>query len=55
MDNAENLYPGKIVVDDYGISEIIDVDSNGTATAITIMKKETFIEAYNKYIKGDTE
>ena len=52
MKNSEKLYPGKFVVDDYGICKIIDVDDDGIATAMTIIPKETFIEAYNKFIKG---
>lgn len=55
MDNTEILYPGKVVVDDYGINEIIDVDVDGIATARTLIPKEAFVDAYNKYIKGDTE
>lgn len=52
-DNTENLYPGKVEVDDYGIKEIIDVGDNGIATARLLMTKEAFVEAYNKYIVSD--
>lgn len=43
---------GDFVVGDSGISKIIEVDGYAGYTAELVLPKETFIEAYNKYIKG---
>ena len=48
--DSEILYPGKVVVDNIGISVIVSVDENGIATAKTLLPKSAFVEAYNKYI-----
>ena len=53
MNSTETLYPGKVVVDDYGISKIMSVDNDGTAVASVLITKEAFVEAYNKYIVSD--
>ena len=53
--DSENLYPGKVIVDDVGISVIVSVDEKGIATAQTLLPKSAFVEAYNKYIKEGTE
>ena len=50
MKSSEILYPGKVVVDEIGISVIVSVDENGIATAKTLLPKSAFVEAYNKYI-----
>ena len=55
LNQSEILYPGKVVVDEIGIAVIVSVDENGIATAQTLLPKSAFVEAYNKYIKGDTE
>ena len=55
LNQSEILYPGKVVVDEIGIAVIVSVDENGIATAKTLLPKSAFVEAYNKYIKGDTE
>ena len=47
------LYEGVLFVDDYGINKVIEVDENGTVTAQRIISRDTFIEAYNKFIKGE--
>ena len=44
------LYKGVLFVDDYGINKVIEVDENGTVTAERIIPRDTFIEAYNKFI-----
>ena len=47
------LYKGVLFVDDFGINKVIEVDENGTVTAERIIPRDTFIEAYNKFIKGE--
>ena len=47
-------YPGEIIVSDYGICKVIDVDDNNICTAETIITKEAFIEAFEKYIYNPT-
>ena len=42
-----------MTVDDDGIREIIDVTDSGVSVCKTIITKEAFIEAYNKWIKTD--
>lgn len=42
-----------MTVDDDGINEIIDVTDDGISMCKTIITKEAFIEAYNKWIKTD--
>lgn len=44
---------GEIVVDESGIYKVIDAGDEKSYSATTIMPRETFIEAYNKYIKGE--
>ena len=46
---------GEIVVKDHGICKIVDVDGYAGYTMETIMPKEVFVEAYKKYIQGDTD
>ena len=47
---------GDLIVDDNGISKIVSIDPNYSGyTSELILPKEVFIEAYNKYIKGDSE
>lgn len=47
------LYEGVLFVDDYGINKVIEVDENGTVTVERIIPRDTFIEAYNKFINTD--
>ena len=49
------LYKGVLFVDDYGINKVIEVDDNGTVMAERIISRDTFIEAYNKFIKGEEQ
>lgn len=49
------LYKGVLFVDDFGINKVIEVDENGTVTAERIIPRDTFIEAYNKFIKGEEQ
>ena len=47
---------GDLIVDDNGISKIVSIDPDYSGyTSELILPKEVFVEAYNKYIKGDTE
>lgn len=46
---------GEYEVDDYGISVVERVLEEGQYITRTIMPKEVFIEAYNKYIKGESK
>lgn len=47
---------GQMIVDDYGISKVIKIDDWGGYTSELIIPKETFIEAYKKWIvKKDEE
>lgn len=45
---------GEIVVKDWGICKIVDVDDYAGYTMETIMPKEVFAEAYKKYIIDDS-
>ena len=49
------LYKGCVFVDEFGISEIVDVDDRGIRTAKQVIPKSVFIQAYNKFIKDDIE
>ena len=53
LDNERPLYEGVLFVDDYGINKVIEVDENGTVTAQMVIPRDAFIEAYNKFIKGE--
>lgn len=45
---------GDFIVGERGIARITNVDNEAGYTATVVLPKETFIEAYNKYIKeGD--
>ena len=47
---------GDLIVGDNGISKIVRVDPDYSGyTSELILPKEIFVEAYNKYIKGDTD
>ena len=47
-------YVGEVIVSDFGICKVIDVDDNNICTAETIIPKEAFIEAFEKYIYNPT-
>lgn len=47
-------YVGEVIVSDFGICKVIDVDDNNICTAETIITKEAFIEAFEKYIYNPT-
>lgn len=53
--NTENNEPkyhvSERIVSDTGIEEVVSVGSNDTYTTKTILSKDQFIEAYNKYVK----
>lgn len=42
-----------IIVDDDAIKEIIDITDNGNFLYKTILSKEAFVKAYNKWIKEE--
>ena len=46
---------GQVIVDRYGISKVVKLDGWGGYTTEQIIPKEVFIEAYNKYIKAESE
>ena len=46
---------GQFIVDSYGISRVVKLEDYGGYIAEQIMPKEAFIEAYNKYIKAESE
>lgn len=47
---------GDLIVDDDGIYRVIYADENDCySTSEVILTKEAFIEAYNKYIKGEND
>ena len=54
MKDYEFLRVGDLVVDNCGICEVTEVDGD-IITAKTVIPKDIFVEAYNKYIKGDTD
>ena len=43
---------GDIIVDESGIYKVIDIGNENSYSVTTIMPRETFVEAYKKYIKG---
>lgn len=51
----EQVKLGQIIVDSYGISKVVKLEDYGGYTAEQIIPKEVFIEAYNKYIKAESE
>lgn len=53
--NDRPLYKGVVFVDDYGINKVIEVDENGVITAQMVIPRDTFIEAYNKFIRGNDD
>jgi hypothetical protein len=47
----KHLYKeGELVIDDFGISKVIEVDEDGTATAQRIMTKDMIVEMFHKFI-----
>ena len=46
---------GEYEVDDYGISRVEQIIDEKMRITKLIMPKEVFIEAYNKFIKGESE
>jgi len=42
-----------MIVDDDEIKEIIDINDNGVSLCKTIITKEAFVKAYNKWIKEE--
>ncbi len=44
---------GDFIVGERGIARVTDVGNDAAYTATIVLPKETFIEAYNKYIKGE--
>lgn len=51
----EQVKIGQVIVDDYGISKVIKLDDWGGYIAEQIIPKEVFIEAFQKYIKVESE
>ena len=51
----EQVGVGKRIVNDYGISKVIQVDDWGGYTTEMIIPKETFIEAYEKWIVKEND
>lgn len=54
MRDYDFLRVGGFVVDEFGICVVMEVDGD-IITAKTVIPKDIFVEAYNKYIKGDTD
>lgn len=46
---------GNFRIDDDTIREVVTVFDNGSTLSRTIIPKEIFIEAYNRWIKGDND
>ena len=46
---------GNFRIDDDAIREVVTVFDNGSTLSRTIIPKEIFIEAYNRWIKGDND
>lgn len=51
----EQVKIGQVIVDDYGISKVIKLDDWGGYIEELIIPKEVFIEAFQKYIKAESE
>lgn len=46
---------GQVIVDSYGIGKVVELDDFGGYTAEQIIPKEVFIEAFQKFIKEESE
>ena len=46
---------GQMIVDDYGIGKVIQIDDWGGYTSQIIIPKEIFMEAYKKWIIKECE
>ena len=46
---------GQFIVDNYGICKVIEIGDFGGYTVEQIIPKEVFIEAFEKYIKAESE
>ena len=51
----EQIKLGQIIVDSYGISKVVKLEDFGGYTAEQIIPKEAFVEAFQKFIKAESE
>jgi len=51
----EEIKIGQVIVDSYGISKVVELDDFGGYTAKQMIPKEVFIEAFQKFIKEESE